>query len=234
MEKLEAMLRDYFDAAQVPVDLVTRLARPARGGSSLDAERTAARFVIEAGERGVRRIELAAGRGDTIGDRRLAERARRELAEYLAGSRTFFSVAVDLSGIPPFQGDVLAAAARIPYGETTSYAALAETVGRPRAARAVGNALGANPVPVIIPCHRIIRGDGTWGHYAFGAGMKTALLTLERSTPALVGSETTHIVCRHGCAHEQRIHERHRIVFASVTDARSVGYRPCKVCRPAA
>ena len=59
-----------------------------------------------------------------------------------------------------------------------------------------------------------------------------ALLTLERDTPALVGSETTHIVCRHGCAHEQRIHERHRIVFASVDDARGVGYRPCRVCRP--
>lgn len=234
MEKFETMLRDYFDAAQVPADLVTRLARPARAASPLDAERTAARFVIEAGERGVRRIELAAGRGDTLGNRRLAERARRELAEYLAGSRTFFSVAVDLSGIPAFQGDVLAAAARIPYGETTSYAALAEIVGRPRAARAVGNALGANPVPIMIPCHRIIRGDGTWGHYAFGAPMKTALLTLERDTPALVGSETTHIVCRHGCAHEQRIHERHRIVFASVDDAQSVGYRPCKVCRPPA
>lgn len=232
MEKLETMLRDYFDAAQVPADLVTRLARPARGRSPLDAERTAARFVIEAGERGIRRIEFAAGRGRTIGDRRHAERARRELTEYLAGARTFFSVAVDLSGIPPFQGDVLAAAARVPYGETTSYSALAEIVGRPRAARAVGNALGANPLPIIIPCHRIIRGDGTWGHYAFGGGMKTALLTLERETPALVGSATTRIVCRHGCAHEQRIHERHRIVFASVDDARSVGYRPCKVCRP--
>ena len=232
MDKLESMLRDYFDATRVPGDVVTRLARPARGGSRLDAERTAARFVIEAGERGVRRIAFASTRGGTIGDRRHAERAREELAEYLAGARTFFSVAVDLSGIPQFQGDVLAAAARIPYGETTSYAALAETVGRPRAARAVGNALGANPVPIIIPCHRIVRGDGTWGHYAFGARMKTALLTLERDTPALVGCATTHIVCRRGCGHEQRIHERNRIVFASVADARSVGYRSCRTCRP--
>ena len=232
MEKFETTLRDYFDASQVPVDLVTRLARPARAGAPLDAERTAARFVIEAGARGIRRIGFATGRGETIGDRRYAESARRELAEYLAGSRTFFSVAVDLSGIPAFQGAVLAAAARVPYGETTSYAALAKTVGRPRAARAVGNALGANPVPIIIPCHRIIRGDGTWGHYAFGAGMKTALLTLERDTPALVGCATTRIICRRGCAHEQRIHEGNRIVFASVDDARSVGYRPCRVCCP--
>ena len=234
MDTFETMLREYFDAARVPADLVARLTRPARGGSPLDAERTAARFVIEAGERGVRRIGFGKAPGRTIGDRRQAERTRQELAEYLAGSRTFFSVGVDLSGIPPFQGDVLAAAARIPYGETTSYAALAEAVGRPRAARAVGNALGANPLPIIIPCHRIIRGDGTWGHYAFGGRMKTALLTLERETPALVGCATTRIVCRRGCAHERRIREDNRIVFASVVDAGSVGYRPCRVCRPAA
>jgi O-6-methylguanine DNA methyltransferase len=232
MDTFDTTLRDYFDAARVPADLVTRLTRRPRGGRPFDAERTAARFVIEAGERGVRRIEFAAGPGRTIGDRHQAERARRELAEYLAGTRAFFSVAVDLSGAPTFQRDVLAAASRIPYGETTSYAALAEAVGRPRAARAVGNALGANPLPIIIPCHRIIRGDGTWGHYAFGGRMKTALLTLERDTPALVGCATTRIVCRRGCAHEQRIHEGNRIVFASVADAGSVGYRPCRVCRP--
>ena len=259
MDRIDTMLRDYFDASQAPSDLGTKLMRragatsspaaatssPAAATSLLEAERTAARFRIEATGRGVRRIELVAGRdlvagrgdraaqrAEIVGHRRHAERARKELAEYLAGSRTFFTVPVDLSGIPEFQGEVLAAAARIPYGEMTSYAALARSVGRPRAARAVGNALGANPVPVIVPCHRIIRGDGTWGHYAFGAGMKTALLTLERHTPALVGCSTTRIVCRRGCAHEQRIHEPNRIVFASVADARSVGYRPCRTCRP--
>jgi len=107
-------------------------------------------------------------------------------------------------------------------------------VGHPRAARAVGNALGANPVPVIVPCHRIVRGDGTWGHYAFGGAMKTQLLRLERTTPALIGCTSTRIVCRRGCAHEQRVQEANRIVFASVSDAASVGYRPCRVCRPPA
>jgi O-6-methylguanine DNA methyltransferase len=235
MDRIETMLRDYFDASRAPADLGTKLAFRAAATTRLDAERTADRFRIEASERGVCRIELVAGRGavgDIVGHRRHAERARQELAEYLAGSRTFFSVPVDLSGIPEFQSDVLAAAARIPYGEMTSYAALARSVGRPRAARAVGNALGANPVPVIVPCHRIIRGDGTWGHYVFGGGMKTALLNLERETPALVGCATTHIICRRGCAHEQRIHDQNRIVFASVADAKSVGYRPCRTCRP--
>src|SRR5947208_127626 len=101
-------------------------------------------------------------------------------------------------------------------------------------ARAVGNALGANPVPVIVPCHRIVRGDGTWGHYAFGGAMKTQLLRLERTTPSLIGCTSTRIICRRGCAHEQRVGEANRVVFASVADAASVGYRPCRVCRPAA
>jgi O-6-methylguanine DNA methyltransferase len=114
----------------------------------------------------------------------------------------------------------------------SSYAALARRIGHPRAARAVGNALGANPVPVLVPCHRVIRGDGTWGHYAFGAALKTRLLALERATPLLVGSTSTRIVCRRGCRNEQRIGENRRVVFASVADAAGVGYRPCQDCRP--
>src|SRR5207249_3804331 len=70
--------------------------------------------------------------------------------------------------------------------------------------------------------------------YALGPRLKTALLTLERRVPLLVGCVTTRIVCRRGCAHEQRIGEARRVVFASVGDARSVGYRPCRTCRPAA
>jgi len=88
-----------------------------------------------------------------------------------------------------------------------------------------------DPVPLVIPCHRVIRGDGTWGHYAFGGTMKTALLRLEQDTPALVGCSTTRIVCRRGCTHEQRMREDRRVVFASVADAKSVGYRPCRVCQ---
>jgi O-6-methylguanine DNA methyltransferase len=231
MDTIDTLLRSYFDAGLAPADVAARLAR-AGAAAPLDPDRLTTRLAIEASERGIRRVTLTAGRGGLAGDRRHAERARRELHEYLAGERTFFSVPVDLSGVPAFQAKVLAAAARIPFGEVVSYATLAERVGHPRAARAVGNALGANPVPVIVPCHRIVRGDGTWGHYVFGGALKTALLRLERATPALVGSATTRIVCRLGCAHEQRIGERHRIVFASVADARTVGYRPCRVCRP--
>jgi methylated-DNA-[protein]-cysteine S-methyltransferase len=229
MDQLDDLLADFFSPTTAPKGLAARLAQPAAQASTAADP---ARFAIEATDRGLRRIGYGKG-GDsaaTSAARRHLARARAELAEYLAGGRTFFSVPLDLEGLGDFQARVLAQAARIPYGETVSYAELARRIRHPRASRAVGNALGANPVPIVIPCHRIIRGDGTWGHYAFGGAMKTALLTLERTTPTLVGSDTTHIVCRKGCMHEQRIGEAHRVVFASVDDARSVGYRPCKVC----
>ncbi|MBI4637090.1 MAG: methylated-DNA--[protein]-cysteine S-methyltransferase, partial [Candidatus Rokubacteria bacterium] len=101
-----------------------------------------------------------------------------------AGRRAVFSVPLDLAGVPEFQRKVLRVAARVAFGEVASYAALARRIGHPGAARAVGNALGANPVPLLIPCHRIVRGDGTWGPYALGPRWKTRLLAFERSRPA--------------------------------------------------
>src|SRR5438105_15883410 len=122
MDRIDELLREYFDPAQAPPALTIDLARRADRAPSLDAEATVARFRIEASERGIRRLTVAA-RGGLAGDRGHAERARRELAEYLAGARTFFSVPVDLSGLPEFQAKVLAAAAHIPYGDVLSYAA---------------------------------------------------------------------------------------------------------------
>jgi methylated-DNA-[protein]-cysteine S-methyltransferase len=231
MDTLDTRLKEFFTPAVPP-----RLARRVLGrlAPPPDLSRLLGRFAIEASDRGVRRLAYRRGRDiATPRGRRHVERAREELGEYLGGQRTFFTVPIDLE-VPAFQARVLAAADRVPFGEVTSYAELAQRIGHPRAARAVGNALGANPVPIFRPCHRIVRGDGTWGHYAFGAALKTKLLALERATPALVGSATTHIVCRHGCAAEQRIADSNRIVFASVSDAADVGYRPCRRCRPVA
>ena len=231
MDRIDVMLEEFF-SPEAPRDLSSRLLGGLRAKRA-NLETLAERFKIEATERGVVRLRPGRGvHGASARARGHAERARQELREYLAGRRTFFTVAVDLAGVADFQARVLAEASRIPFGEVDSYAALARRVGHPRAARAVGNALGANPVPVIVPCHRVIRGDGSWGHYAFGGAMKTRLLRLERSTPALIGCTTTRIVCRRGCAHEQRVAEANRVVFASVGDAASVGYRPCRVCRP--
>src|SRR3989442_12476812 len=232
MKRLDVMLEE-FCAAEAPRDLASRLLGGLRA-KRVELEALADRFRIEATERGVARLRPGRGNhGASARARAHAERARRELHEYLAGRRTFFTVGVGLAGVAAFQARVLAEAVRIPFGEVDSYAALARRVGRPRAARAVGNALGANPVPVIVPCHRVIRGDGSWGHYAFGGEMKTRLLALERATPALVGCASTRIVCRRGCPHEQRVGEANRVVFASIPDAQSVGYRPCRTCRPA-
>src|SRR3989441_8307103 len=231
MDRIDVMLEDFF-APEAPRDLASRLLGGSRA-KRVDLEALADRFRIEATERGVARLRPGRGvHGASARARAHAERARRELREYLAGRRTFFTVAIDLGGVGEFQARVLAEALRVPFGEVDSYSALARRVGHPRAARAVGNALGANPVPVIVPCHRIVRGDGTWGHYAFGGAMKTQLLRLERTTPSLIGCTSTRIICRRGCAHEQRVGEANRVVFASVADAASVGYRPCRVCRP--
>jgi O-6-methylguanine DNA methyltransferase len=231
MDRIDTMLEEFFKP-DAPPRLSERLLGSLKTGPA-GLEKLADRFRIDATERGVVRLHPGRGNhGATARARSHAERGRQELREYLAGRRTFFTVAIDLGGVGEFQARVLAEALRVPFGEVDSYSALARRVGHPRAARAVGNALGANPVPVIVPCHRIVRGDGTWGHYAFGGAMKTQLLRLERTTPSLIGCTSTRIICRRGCAHEQRVGEANRVVFASVADAARVGYRPCRVCRP--
>ena len=239
-DRLDDLLVAHFDPASCAADvagaaLVTAARRQAAAMS--DVAGLVARFEIAANERGIARLGLrraaeTVSRSSARGPERLIAQARRELQEYLEGRRAFFSVPVDLAGVPEFQNAVLSEAAHIPFGETRSYAELARRIGHPAAARAVGNALGANPVPILVPCHRVIRGDGTWGHYAFGGALKTRLLTLERSTPLYVGCTSTRIVCRRGCLAEQRIREDGRVTFASIPDARSVGYRACRLCRP--
>ena len=170
----------------------------------------------------------------TAAARRLAERAREELSEYFEGKRAFFSVPVDLSEAPEFQRKVLAAARRIPFGEVRPYAWVAQRIGHPRAVRAVGTALGRNPVPFIVPCHRVLQTGGGLGGYLFGTDVKSRLLSLERTTPVYEGCTSTHIVCRVGCVHGRHMRPDNRVIFASVDDARSIGYRPCKVCKPQA
>ena len=108
----------------------------------------------------------------------LAE-ARRQLGEYLAGRREVFSLELDLDDLTDFQRKALAACAAIPYGMMATYTDLARQVGRPGAARAVGTAMARNPIPFIIPCHRVVRSDGTLGGYGGGLSVKERLLALE-------------------------------------------------------
>ena len=103
----------------------------------------------------------------------------RELQEYAAGRNREFHIALDLSSLKPFQRAVLLAAQKIPFGETRSYGWIAQQIGKPRASRAVGQALHHNPIPIILPCHRVTSSDGGLGGYAGGLPLKRKLLALE-------------------------------------------------------
>jgi len=103
-----------------------------------------------------------------------------QLRQYLSGQRRAFQQPLDLSQVTPFQRSVLERTMGIPYGETRTYAWLAAQVGRPRAARAVGQVMASNPVPIIIPCHRVVGSAGDLRGYGGGLGMKERLLALER------------------------------------------------------
>jgi O-6-methylguanine DNA methyltransferase len=116
-------------------------------------------------------------------DATLAQSAPRamthELEEYARGERRVFDLPLNWSRIQPFQRAVLETANRIPYGETRTYGWIAREIGKPHAARAVGAALGANPIPIILPCHRVIGSDGGLHGYGGGLPLKRRLLELE-------------------------------------------------------
>jgi methylated-DNA-[protein]-cysteine S-methyltransferase len=112
-------------------------------------------------------------------DERMLDDVRRQLDEYFAGSRKEFDVDLELHG-SPFQVEVWTALQAIPFGETTSYAAVAAAIGRPAAVRAVGAANGRNPISIIVPCHRVIGADGSLTGYGWGVERKAWLLEHER------------------------------------------------------
>jgi methylated-DNA-[protein]-cysteine S-methyltransferase len=110
---------------------------------------------------------------------RRTDEVRRELDEYFAGSRRRFEIPVDWSLVRGFAQGVLRATAMVPFGQVTTYRQMAEAAGSPRASRAAGNALGSNPIPIVVPCHRVLHTGGGLGGYAGGLERKKLLLTLE-------------------------------------------------------
>jgi methylated-DNA-[protein]-cysteine S-methyltransferase len=110
---------------------------------------------------------------------RRLDTVRRELDSYFSGRLRDFDLALDWSLVGPFAQRVLRRTARIPYGSVASYGDVAHEIGSPRAARAVGNALGSNPIPVVVPCHRVVRTGGNIGGYGGGLPRKRWLLDLE-------------------------------------------------------
>ncbi len=102
-----------------------------------------------------------------------------EFRNYLAGKRVLFTCQLDLTGSTPFQRLVWLKTREIPYGDSRSYAWLASAINNPKASRAVGQALGRNPLPIVIPCHRVLASDGTLGGFSGGLDIKHRLLRLE-------------------------------------------------------
>jgi methylated-DNA-[protein]-cysteine S-methyltransferase len=112
------------------------------------------------------------------------DHARRQLDRYFGRKLTTFDMPIDRALIGPFARRVLDRTASIPYGAYASYSQVAREIGAPLAARAVGNALGSNPIPVVIPCHRVLRTGGSLGGYGGGLDRKRFLLELEGALPA--------------------------------------------------
>ena len=115
---------------------------------------------------------------------RAVDEARRELDEYFEGRRRAFDLELDLDGVAPFATDVLHELARVPFGETTTYGTLARQAGRPRAARAVGTVMNRNPIPIVLPCHRVVGSTGSLVGYGGGLHRKEQLLRLEGALAA--------------------------------------------------
>lgn len=207
--------------------------------------------------RGVSEVELAAD-GVEAAARHQARTGRRTsvatsppphladaIARRLAGE-TRVRIPLDLRGRTEFEVAVWTKALEIPRGEVRPYGWIAAEIGRPRAVRAVGTALGHNPVPLIVPCHRVVRTDGSIGQYSLGGpSNKRTILAAEGLDPdalegaarrgeRLSGSTTTRIVCWPTCRHARRTQDRYRVSFRSLREAAGAGYRPCRVCRPTA
>ncbi|AKG52738.1 methylated-DNA--protein-cysteine methyltransferase [Dehalogenimonas sp. WBC-2] len=147
---------------------------------------------LEVTGQGVRRVTLPAHNRDAVlaefgieekdithdaGGAGLADR----LKHFFMGEPVVFQEGLDLSGATTFQQEVYEAACRIPFGETRSYGELAKAIGKPGSARAVGQALGANPIPILIPCHRVVAADGGMGGFSGGINTKKKLLEMEKS-----------------------------------------------------
>lgn len=150
------------------------MARTRHRGVGIALARDALTLRVESTARGVSRIEFQRGQPE-----RLPHPLQRQLERYFAGERIQFRVPLDLRAGTPFQRKVWRILRRIPYGQTRSYAWVARRIGCPRATRAVGAACGANPAPILVPCHRVVRSDGSLGGFSAGLKMKRALLRLE-------------------------------------------------------
>jgi O-6-methylguanine DNA methyltransferase len=169
--------------------------------------------------------------------------ALKQLVDRTLETGRLGKLAVDLRGVGDFQRNVLTAIQDIPPGELRTYSWVAKHMGRPNAVRAVGSALNRNPVPILVPCHRVGTANGSIGNYAFGAEMKRTLLAgegldmqtldaLVSSGSRFVGSRNNDVYCFPSCVRARAIQPNDRVEFKNHDTALDAGYRPCTVCSP--
>lgn len=197
-DDLVALLSTHVDAALLD-RLHARLERDADRAGLIDVaystvDSPVGKLLLAATPAGLVRVAFAGEDHDrvleTLGEKlsprilrapKRLDEAAREIEEYFARNRRTFDVPLDLSLSRGFRRLVQTHLPEIGYGETRSYRDMAELVGSPRAVRAVGTACATNPLPIVVPCHRVLRSDGTLGGYIGGTEAKTALLNLERA-----------------------------------------------------
>lgn len=183
-------------------------------------------------------------RFEVIEDGAVAVEIGREIERLMEGdSGAIRARAVDLSLVESdFQRRALTRLRRVPAGSVISYQGLAAALGVPSGQRAIGNTVAANPVPIYVPCHRVIRSDGSIGNYGGGPERKLSLLRAEgfnvnrqrRVPPEVVyGHWGSRIFCRPTCSSVRRAERRQWLIFADPERARRFGMRACKLCHPA-
>ncbi|HVN63675.1 MAG TPA: methylated-DNA--[protein]-cysteine S-methyltransferase [Candidatus Binataceae bacterium] len=164
------------------------------------------------------------------------------IRRYFGGDIAIKRRPVDLSLIDSdFQRRALERLREVPDGAVISYSGLAAAAGNPSSQRAIGNTMATNPVPIFVPCHRVVRSDGSIGNYGGGVPAKVKLLRTEGFTVgsdlrvgpnSVVGNRGTRIFCRPECSAAARAESSHQLIFANAKHATRAGMRPCKVCRP--
>lgn len=187
-------------------------------------------------------IAMLRWRFDVVEDQPAVARVGEEIRRFMAGDLTALVTPVDLSLMEsPFQRRVMERLRKVPPGAVMSYQALATASGTPRGSRAVGNTMASNPVPVYVPCHRVIRSDGSVGNYGGGVASKLRLLRAEGfrigedrrvTAGAVLGHQRTHIYCRPSCSAARRADPARMMIFADSERARGAGLRACRQCLP--
>jgi methylated-DNA-[protein]-cysteine S-methyltransferase len=190
-----------------------------------------------------RTLETLRRKFDLVENEPSSTALRRYIDRYFAGDLNILTRAVDLSLVASeFHRLALTYLRTVPAGAVISYQGLAAALGHPDAQRAIGNTMASNPIPIFVPCHRVIKSDGTIGNYGGGVKRKIILLRNEgfvvkpdMKVPecAVLGHRKTKIFCRPGCTAARRAAHVNQLIFADAAHARRAGLRACKLCRPA-